>query len=113
MLESLLERIESVLDLKIIEMIPRFIEIFDELLMQMKNSSNLTSFTSRFCLFCSKYLQNSSLEVKLSIFNYYTDVLCYDRNSFFSNQYEILNTSNLFAQTTFLDSEVEAEGKLI
>ena len=101
----------SNLNFKNAEIVPRFIEIFDELLVQLKNSSDLSSYTSKFCLFCSKYILNSPFEVKISIFNYYIDVLSYDRNSFILNQQYILNTSTLSAQSEILDSDVGAEGK--
>lgn len=110
MCDALCETAESRLNLNNCEIIIRFVEIFDALILYSKNNGNVSIYTTKFCLFCSNYIKDSSFEIKCSIFNYYTNVLSYDNYCFLLNQKEILNSSTLSAQKTILDSDLGAEG---
>lgn len=110
MCDALLKIVESRLPLKNSEIVTRFVEIFNELLLYLKKNASLATYSTKFCLFCSNYIEDSSFEIKCSIFNYYTNVLYYDSHCFLLNQKEILNSSTLSSQATILDSELVAEG---
>ena len=110
--DALLKSAESRLNSKNIEFIPRFVEIFDDLLLHFKNDANLVSFTSKFCQFCSKYIKDFPLEIKCCIFNYYANVLYFDRHSFILNQDKILNSSTLSSQSLIMDSDLGTEGRI-
>lgn len=110
MCDALLTILVSRFSLKNSEIVPRFVEIFNELLLNLKNNANLSTYTTKFCLLCSNYIKDSSFEIKCSIFNYYTNVLSYDCHCILLNQKEIFNSSTLSSQSTILDSDLGAEG---
>lgn len=92
------------------EILIRFIQIFDELLLSSESVQSLAHWTDKFVLFCSDYIQSVNFELRCAIINYYINVLNGDFSSFIHNQKNIWDRFNL-SQKTQSDCNLELEGK--
>lgn len=90
----------------------RFVEIFDSMLCDIKNSAYLSPWTELFSRYCSKFISSELLEIKCSIINYYINILAFDYNAFIKNQKELWSAFNL-PNKTFLNTDLEAEGNFL
>lgn len=108
--DTLIKTAKSRINLENVSFLLRFVEIFDSLLVEMKNkSAPLSPWTELFSCFCAKYISCEVFELECSIINYYTNILIYDHYSFIKNQRYLWNAFNLSSKV-FSSSDLEIEG---
>lgn len=78
-----LERILNILKNSVkIENFGRYVEIFHSLLLRFKCNAKISFFTREFLQICLKFTNDQSVEIRLSVLDYFTDIIEFDLNTF-------------------------------
>lgn len=92
-------------------LMPRYVEIFDELLSFFKDQSSFAEWSKKASIVFTKLINDSRFETRCSIITFYNNLLMNDPKTFLNNQEQIWSVFDL-EHKNFSDTNIEAEGTL-